>query len=71
LPMMVRVVEPLGDKMDVYLSTENHPHVIARIDARRELSTDEQIQAHFDMDRVHFFDIGEPGAVVATAPADS
>jgi len=71
LPMTVRVVEPLGDKMDVHLSTENHPHVVARIDARHELSTDERIEAHFDMDRVHFFDIGEPGPIVATAPGSS
>jgi multiple sugar transport system ATP-binding protein len=71
LPMTVRVVEPLGDKMDVYLFTENHPHVIARIDARRELSPDERIQVHFDLDRLHFFDIGEPGATLATATAPS
>jgi multiple sugar transport system ATP-binding protein len=71
LPMTVRVVEPLGDKMDVYLSTENHPHVIARVDAHRDLLPNERTSVRFDLDRVHFFELGEPGRALATAPAPS
>jgi ABC-type sugar transport system ATPase subunit len=65
--MKVDVVEPLGDKMDVYLSTPTHRHVIARVEAGRPLSPDQNIQAHFDLDRLHFFDAAEPGALLATA----
>jgi multiple sugar transport system ATP-binding protein len=68
LPMQVRVVEPLGDKMDVYLATEKHPQVVARIDAHRDLSARQQIPVHFDRDRLHFFEVGDPGSTIATAP---
>src|ERR1019366_7209821 len=37
LEMKVGVVEFLGDKMEVYLSTANHPHVIAHIEAHRRV----------------------------------
>jgi len=65
LQMKVDVIEPLGDKMDVYLSTPSHRHVVARIDARRELAPDQAISAHFDLDRLHFFEPGELGAALA------
>jgi hypothetical protein len=53
--------------MDVYLSTATHRHVIARVEAGRPLAPDQNIQAHFDLDRLHFFDAAEPGALLATA----
>jgi multiple sugar transport system ATP-binding protein len=68
LPMKVEVVEPLGDKMDVYLSTASHGHVIARVEAGRPLVPEQHIGAHFDLNRVHFFDPAEPGGLIATAP---
>jgi ABC-type sugar transport system ATPase subunit len=71
LPMKVRVVEPLGDKMDVYLSTAKHPHVVARIDAHRALVPNQTISVHFDPHRLHFFEMGDPGAAIVTAPAPS
>src|SRR5262245_13109611 len=48
LRMKVRVVEPLGDKLDLYLATDKHPHVVARIDAHRAPSPNQMIAAHFD-----------------------
>jgi multiple sugar transport system ATP-binding protein len=71
LSMKVRVFEPLGDKMDVYLSTAKHPHVVARIDAHRRLSPNQTIAVHFDRDRLHFFEMGDPGTAIVTAPAPS
>jgi ABC-type sugar transport system ATPase subunit len=68
LPMKVEVVEPLGDRMDVYLSTKNHRHVIARVEANRPLAPDQTIAAHFDLERLHFFEPNDPGALLATAP---
>jgi multiple sugar transport system ATP-binding protein len=61
LTMEVGVVEPLGDKMDVYLSTSRHPHVIAHIDAHPGLLPRQKIEIHLDLDRVHFFEIGDLG----------
>jgi multiple sugar transport system ATP-binding protein len=52
----VHVVEPLGDKMDVYFSTGIHPHVIGRVDAHFGLEPGNMQQFHIDMKRVHFFD---------------
>jgi multiple sugar transport system ATP-binding protein len=68
LAMKVGVVEPLGDKMDIHLSTARHPRVIAHIDAHRGLSVGEERQIHFDLDRVHFFENGELGPKLASAP---
>ena len=61
LAMEVGVVEPLGDKMDVYLSTARHPHVIAHVDAHPGLAPRQTIRVHLDLDRVHFFETGELG----------
>jgi multiple sugar transport system ATP-binding protein len=69
LPMKVRVVEPLGDKMDVYLYTDRHPHVVARIDARRSIAPNERMAVQFDTDRLHFFELGDPGLAIVTGPA--
>jgi multiple sugar transport system ATP-binding protein len=69
LNMKIGVVEFLGDKMDVYVSTANHPHVIAHIDAHRGLVSGETHPMHFDLNRMHFFELGELGAKLATAPA--
>jgi len=68
LPMKIGVVEPLGDKMDVYLSTPHHARVIAHIDAHRGLVPNETMAVHFDLDRLHFFEAGEQGTKLATAP---
>jgi multiple sugar transport system ATP-binding protein len=69
LTMQVRVVEPLGDKMDVYLSTPTHGRIVAHIDAHRGLSPNETRPMHIDLDRLHFFETGTEGLKLATAPA--
>jgi multiple sugar transport system ATP-binding protein len=69
LPMKVGVVEPLGDKMDVYLSTPSHERIVAHIDAHRGLSPNETRPMHIDLDRLHFFELGSEGIKLATAPA--
>jgi multiple sugar transport system ATP-binding protein len=71
LPMKVRVVEPLGDKIDLYLATDKHPHVIARIDAHHAPAPNQLIRGYFDRDRLHFFEPGDSGITIATMPAAS
>jgi len=65
LDMQVTLVQPLGHKMDVYLSTERHPRVVAQIDSNAELRRGESLAMYFDMSRVHFFEPGENGRKLA------
>ncbi len=57
----VNVVEPLGDRMDLYLSTPKHSSVVARVDARSDLEPDVERPFYLDLDRIHFFDPSETG----------
>lgn len=57
----VQVVEPLGDRMDVYASTERHGKLIARVDARTDVKEAEAATFRIDMERVHFFAPDEGG----------
>ena len=66
LEMKVHVVEPLGDKMDVHLSTPSHPHSIAHIDAHERLAVGATCRIYVDLDRIHFFEPGEAGANLST-----
>jgi multiple sugar transport system ATP-binding protein len=68
LGMKVGVIEPLGDKMDIHLSTAKHPHIIAHIDAHTGIAAGQDRQIHFDLSRIHFFEDGELGAKLASAP---
>ena len=59
--MTINVIEPLGDKMDLYLATSNHAHIVARIDAHRGLETDTEHPFYLDVNRIHFFEPGDAG----------
>ena len=65
LTVTVQVVEPLGDKKDVYVSTEAHDHVCCRVDAHAKVTEGERLAMHLDMRRVHFFEPGETGMNVS------
>jgi multiple sugar transport system ATP-binding protein len=67
LQMKVNVVEPLGDKMDVYLATSSHSHVIAHLDAHEGLAPEQTLPIYVDLDRVHFFEPGDRGANLLAA----
>ncbi|MBK9118297.1 MAG: ATP-binding cassette domain-containing protein [Phycisphaerales bacterium] len=61
LDVQVTVVEPLGDRTDVYCGTPRHEHLIARIDARSRVDEGAPARLHVDMQRAHFFEPGEDG----------
>jgi multiple sugar transport system ATP-binding protein len=63
----VRVVEPLGDAMDVYCSTPAHPHVVARIAADAAVRSGDVASLVVDPRRAHFFETGESGKVIVHA----
>ncbi|MCE5325292.1 MAG: sn-glycerol-3-phosphate ABC transporter ATP-binding protein UgpC [Planctomycetaceae bacterium] len=56
LPVKLQVIEPLGDKMDLFAATPRHGHIVARVDAQRDLKADTPAQFHIDMQRVHIFE---------------
>ncbi len=55
LPATVVVKEPLGEKMDLYLATENFPHIVARVDARMDIHPDHKVEIYLDMSKIHVF----------------
>jgi len=62
LPVTVNVVEVLGDKMDVHMSTGEDVKIVARVDAHETLKEEQQENMHLDIDKVHFFEPGDTGA---------
>ena len=66
LPMKLWLVQPLGAKMDVYLSTAQHERIVAHVDARPGLGVGTTLPVALDMDRAHFFEPGEAGRALAS-----
>lgn len=61
LDLNVAVIEPLGNDMDMYLSTQHHPHVISRVEAQPGVSPGTQVKLYLDLSKVHFFEPGVTG----------
>ncbi len=64
LKMTITVVEPLGDKMDVYVQTGSHDHIVCRVEADRSLKDGMQLPMYVNMGQVHVFEPGEEGVNV-------
>jgi multiple sugar transport system ATP-binding protein len=58
----VTIVEPLGERMDVYVSTAAGTTMVARMDAQGGLAPEESVNLYMDMKRVHLFEPGPTGA---------
>ncbi len=65
LTVQVSVVEPLGDRMDIYVGTPQHPHIVCRVDAHTRVTEGEALLMQVDMERVHFFAPDEAGRNVS------
>jgi len=65
LNVTIGVVETLGDKMDVYVQTPVHPHIVCRVESNRDLKDGIDLPVYLDMDRVHIFEPGEDGVNVS------
>jgi multiple sugar transport system ATP-binding protein len=63
VPLNVKfnVVEPLGNDMDIYMSTTLHDHLVGRVEATAGLQMDKQATVYVDARRLHFFEPGETG----------
>jgi len=57
----VSLVQPLGDRMNLYLNAANGTTLVAQIDAESGVKVGQPYPVHVDMARVHFFELGEPG----------
>ncbi len=65
ISMTVRLVQPLGDTMHVYLATARHSRIVASLTAFQGLSVGDTVSIHVDLERLHFFDDGELGKSLA------
>ena len=65
LSLTVNVIEPLGNDVDIYMSSKLNDHIVARVEATAAqaagLATDAQATVYVDLRRVHFFEPGETG----------
>ena len=66
LRVRVALVEPLGDRKDVYLTTSSETSLVGRVDGRAAMQEGEEMNVYIDMQRVHVFDSGENGRAVTT-----
>jgi len=62
LKMKLNVIEPLGNDMDLYLSTGLNDHVVARIEAQSGLQIGTEATLYVDTRKIHVFEPGQTGA---------
>ncbi|HVT87858.1 MAG TPA: sn-glycerol-3-phosphate ABC transporter ATP-binding protein UgpC [Tepidisphaeraceae bacterium] len=55
----LNVIEPLGNDMDLYMSTNLTSHVVGRVEAQSGVEINAQATVFVDLRKIHFF---EPGA---------
>jgi multiple sugar transport system ATP-binding protein len=77
LKMRMNVVEPLGNDMDVYMSTTLHEHVVGRVEATTDgrngeaakggLVMGQEATVYVDLNKVHFFEPGATGMNLSNA----
>ena len=60
----VWLVQPLGATMDVYLSTAQHPRVLAHVESFAGLAVGDAVPIAVDMTRAHFFEPGDNGVAI-------
>jgi multiple sugar transport system ATP-binding protein len=63
----VSVVEPLGDRIDVYLITNGGKQIIANIDPHVRVSVEQHVLLYVDVNKIHVFECGETGINVISS----
>ncbi|MCG8409399.1 MAG: sn-glycerol-3-phosphate ABC transporter ATP-binding protein UgpC [Phycisphaerales bacterium] len=64
LGVRITLVEPLGDRKDIYMTTEARKQLVGRVDARVSVSEGQSLEVFIDMSRAHVFEPGELGVNV-------
>jgi ABC-type sugar transport system ATPase subunit len=57
----LNVIEPLGNDMDVYMSTALHDHVVGRLEAQMGVVAGVEATVYVDLRKAHFFEPGDTG----------
>jgi multiple sugar transport system ATP-binding protein len=61
IKVRLNVVEPLGNSMDVYMSTVLHDYLVGRLEAQDGLRAGTEATVYVDLRKAHFFEPGETG----------
>jgi len=65
LNAVVNVVEPLGDRKDVYLTASNGQKFIANLDPHTDIDINQQVTMFIDTHKAHVFEQGDTGANIS------
>lgn len=57
----VNIIEPLGDRKDVYLISTSGQKFIANLDPHTDIDVDHQVTMYVDISKAHVFEPGETG----------
>jgi multiple sugar transport system ATP-binding protein len=71
LAVKLNVVEPLGNNMDVYMSTALHEHVVGRTEAQVGLQMGTATTVYADVRKIHFFEPGATGMNLSLTAGNS
>jgi multiple sugar transport system ATP-binding protein len=61
IKVRLNVIEPLGNDMDVYMSTSGHEYVVGRLEARMGMQAGVDATVYVDLRKAHFFEPGDTG----------
>lgn len=67
IPATVDVVEPLGNRMDVYLTSSSGQKFVANVDTHIEIKKDDAVTMYVDIQRTHIFGTDEMGKNISLA----
>lgn len=65
IPAKVKVVEPLGDRKDVYFETLDGSKFIANLNPKAQVEVGQTADVLIDIERVHIFEPGDKGKNIA------
>ena len=63
----VNIVEPLGDRKDIYMTSSSGLKFIANLDPHTAIDVDQKVTMYVDILKVHLFEPGETGKNVTLA----
>jgi multiple sugar transport system ATP-binding protein len=61
IDVKLNVIEPLGNEMDLYMSTDQHDYLVGRVEAQSGLEMGSRATVYVDLRKIHFFEPGETG----------
>lgn len=62
---LVEVVEPLGDKKDVYLTTGSNLKFIANLEPHCDIKVDQRVELFINIEKIHIFEPRDTGANIS------